>query len=137
MKVIIFLLFVIFCAITYFMYTYIYKGNKSKFIENNEYRESNNNKEAGLILFYTTWCPHCKSTSDIWNTLKTNKKYNNNKYKITFVEIDCDKNPSDATTYNITEYPTIILVKNNKNYVYDANLSEETLDLFINTIMNE
>ena len=40
-------------------------------------------------------------------------------------------------TYNIKEYPTIVLVNNDKKYIYDANLSKETLDIFIDTVLNK
>jgi hypothetical protein len=50
---------------------------------------------------------------------------------------DCEKNIAEAELYKIKEYPTIILVKNNKKYIYDANLSESTLDIFINTVTNK
>ena len=129
-------MFIIFSGITYYLYGYLYNPNKN-FITNNEYKNVNQTNEAGLILFYTTWCPHCKTTKDKWNTLKINSKYKNSKYIISFTEIDCDKESSYANTFNITEYPTIVLVKGDKKYIYDANLSEESLDLFINTIMNE
>ena len=135
MKIIIGLLFLFCCLIAYFMYKYIYKVNYSKFLTNNEYGIKSNKKEGNLILFYTTWCPHCKSTLELWNTIKKNNNYN--KYSITFTEIDCDKDSTVANTYNIEEYPTIILIKNDKKYTYEANLSKVTLDLFINTIMNE
>ena len=39
-----------------------------------------------------------------------------------------------ATEFNIKEYPTIILVMNNKKYVYDANLSELTLNKFLQAV---
>jgi len=135
MKIIIGLLFLFCCLIAYFMYNYIYKLNYSKFLTNNEYGLKSNKKEGTLILFYTTWCPHCKSTLELWNTLK--KKNNYNKYIITFTEIDCDKDSELAAKYTIEEYPTIILIKDDKKYTYEANLSKVTLDLFINTIMNE
>ena len=41
-----------------------------------------------------------------------------------------------ASDYNIKEYPTIILVINDKRYVYDANLSELTLYKFLEAVTN-
>ena len=120
-------------AVGYFLYNTFYKVKSTKFIENNEYKKIYTNSDSNLLLFYTSWCPHCKTTMDLWNKIKSQKKYS----KITFVEIDCEKNIAEAELYNITEYPTIILVKNNKKYIYDANLSELTLDIFINTVMNK
>jgi len=129
-------MFIIFSGLAYYLYGFLYKPN-TKFVTNNEYKDVNKSIEAGLILFYTTWCPHCKKTRDKWDTLKVNSKYKNSNYIISFTEIDCDKQSSYADTFNIKEYPTIVLVRGDKKYIYDANLSEESLDLFINTIMNE
>lgn len=136
MNAIIIILLILSCAgIAYFLFNTFYKKTNTKFIENNEYKLKNNKYNNNLILFYTSWCKHCNNTMELWNTLKIKDKYN--KYNIVFLEIDCDKNSADADEYNITEYPTIILVHDDINYIYDANLSEETLDLFINTIITK
>ena len=129
-------IFIIFSGVAYYFYKKFVKPS-NKFITNNEFKSVTNTTEAELILFHTIWCPHCKTTMDIWNTLKGNNKYNNKKYIVNFTEIDCDKESAYADSFNIKEYPTIILLKGEKKYIYDANLSEETLELFINTIMNE
>ena len=54
---------------------------------------------------------------------------------INFSEVDCEKYSQMANQYKITEYPTIILTNKSINYEYDANLSEDSLQLFINTVM--
>jgi thiol-disulfide isomerase/thioredoxin len=123
----------IFITVGYFLYNTFYKVKSTNFIENNEYKPSSNMPDSNLLLFYTSWCPHCKTTMDLWNKIKLQNKYPN----LTFVEVDCETNIATAESYNITEYPTIILVKNNKKYIYDANLSETTLDIFINTVTNK
>ena len=56
---------------------------------------------------------------------------------MTFTEIDCDKYTQMADKYNITEYPTIVLIKNDKKYIYDAEFDNKTFDLFINSVMGE
>jgi len=130
-------IFIIFSGIAYYMYKSFFKPS-NKFVTNNEFKGVNTNvTEAELILFYTLWCPHCKTTKEKWDLLKTKTKYNNNNYIVTFTEIDCEKESGAADSYNIKEYPTILLLKGDKKYIYDANLNEDTLDLYINTIMNE
>jgi thioredoxin-like negative regulator of GroEL len=52
-----------------------------------------------------------------------------------FTEIDCDENTNLADNYNIDSYPTIILLVDGKKYIYDAQMNDETLTQFINTIM--
>lgn len=129
---------VLFSVISYNLFNkFYYKYNNTKFVTNNEFKSTSKIMEADVILFYTTWCNYSSATKKIWDTLKLNNKYKNNKYDITFIEIDCDTDNQLINEYNIKEYPTIILVKNNKKYIYDANLKEDTFELFINTIMNE
>lgn len=97
---------------------------------NNEFIK--NDKTADLMLFYADWCPYSKSTLKNWYTYK--EKYEG-PYKISFNEIDCDKNPTLSDNYNVESYPTIILLFNSKKYIFDAQMSDETLTQFINTIM--
>lgn len=120
----------------YFLIKSFLKNKRDKerrdFIENTEH-ELYNKSEAELYLFSVNWCPHCKDTKIIWDKYTTS--YNSSKYEITFIEVDCDKRENLAKEFKIEEYPTIVLVKNNKKYYYDANIKKETLDKFIDTIM--
>jgi thiol-disulfide isomerase/thioredoxin len=126
---------IIFSGIAYYMYTKYSVIDPNKFIANNEYKSSGTLKEGSLILFYVSWCPHSKKTMDQWNIKK--QGYKNDLYSISFTEIDCDKYAQTADKYNITEYPTIILIKDDKKYVYDAEFDNKTFDLFINSVMSE
>ena len=126
MKWILLGLFIILSIVGYFLYNSYIK--KITYNPNNEFVKSD--KLGQLMLFYAAWCPYSKTTLDQWYTYK--EKYNGN-YNISFSEIDCDKHTNLADNYKIESYPTIILLKGDKKYIYDANLNEETLDLFINT----
>ena len=126
---------IIFSSIAYYMYNKINTKDPTKFIANNEYKSADNVKEGSLILFYVSWCPHSKKTMDQWNLKK--QGYKNDLYAMTFTEIDCDKYTQMADKYNITEYPTIVLIKNDKKYIYDAEFDNKTFDLFINSVMGE
>ena len=121
-------LFIIFTIIAIFVYNKIMK--KLKYNPNNEFVPSN--KVGELMLFYVEWCPYSKTTQKKWYSYK--EKYNGD-YKLSFVEIDCDKNTSLADSYNIESYPTIILLVDGKKYIYDAKMNDTTLTQFINTIM--
>ena len=126
------IVFIILGGVGYYLYT---RKTKHDFVSNDEYKSSDSVKEGNLILFYVNWCPHSREALNKWNDIKS--KYNNPDYTISFSETDCDKYSELADTYNVKEYPTIILVKNSKNYEYDANLSEDTLNIFINTVMKQ
>ena len=62
--------------------------------------------------------------------IKFDKKKNG--YMLNFTEIDCDKNESLASKYEIETYPTIKLIKDDKVYDYDAKPSVENLNKFLN-----
>ena len=53
--------------------------------------------------------------------------------KINFFDIDCENknNKLLVKEFKVKEYPTIILLLNDKKYIYDANLNKETLKKFI------
>jgi glutaredoxin len=121
-------------AVAIFFYFYVYKtylvSDTKKFIPNNEFK-SDTKKTATVTLYYTEWCPHCKTTRTDWDLFKTN--YSSDMYDIAFAEVDCDKNPELSSEIN--EYPTIILTRGDNKYFYDSKFSDETMNKFINTTM--
>ena len=113
---------------------YFDKNNKTKenkFIENKEF-EKIKIAEGDLYLFYTKWCPHSKKTVKIWDEIRTH--YSNPNFKLNFIKINSEKNSELSNKFNVTEYPTIILVINGKKYYYDANLEELTLSKFLSAV---
>jgi len=104
-----------------------YTKNKNP---NNEFIK--NDKTGELKIFYASWCPHSQKSLKMWYTYKENY---DKKYNISFSEIDCDKDVQLADSYNIDSYPTIILIVSGKKYIYDAEMNNDTLTQFINTIM--
>lgn len=103
---------------------------KVKTNPNNEFIKSD--KTGELMMFYASWCPHSQTALKSWYKYK--ESYDG-KYNLSFTEIDCDENPSVADSYNVDSYPTIILVYSGKKYIYDAQMNDDTLTQFINTIM--
>ena len=131
---IILIMLIITSCIAYFIYIYVYTRPDPKlYVPNNEFVSTDTLLEGDLILFYVTWCPHSQKALKDWDLFK--KSYSNPEYSISFSEIDCDAQSKLAEKYKITEYPTIILVKNSLNYEYDANIQTDALNLFINTVM--
>ena len=129
-----FMLLIVFSGIAY----YIYKSKKldpNKFIANDEYKPDDTKPEIELMLFSVDWCPHCLTTRTVWDSFKLTYKPVN--FIVVYSEIDCDKYANKADSYSITEYPTIILVVDGIKYIYDAEISNETLELFINTVMKQ
>ena len=95
---------IILCIIISF---YLYKRfNKSKTQQDTPVNT------ADLYYFYTTWCPYCTKARPEWNKFKAhwnNKKKNG--YTLLFSEIDCDKNESLSSKYEVETYPCIKLIK--------------------------
>jgi len=123
----VFIIFVIISVVVYKNYL-----KKIDYNPNNEYIKSD--KKGQLMLFYAAWCPHSKTTLKQWYAYKENYS-KTGEYSISFNEIDCDENTNLADKYSIDEYPTIILLVDDKKYIYDAQMNDETLTQFINTIM--
>jgi thiol-disulfide isomerase/thioredoxin len=134
---VIFLIFLVAAIYTYRRYV----ANKinpqyvanSEFVKEGEQRQAANSV-ADLYFFYTTWCPHCKKSMPIWQSLKS--EFDNKEFKgttINFIEVDCDKDTALAEKFNIQGYPTIKLVKGNQVIEYDAKPSKDTLMEFLQT----
>ena len=133
---IILLLFFI-CGIFYiarYFYNKFIENKKKDFIENNEFKFNENNKKQDIIyLFYVDWCPHSKEALDEWEKIKKDKIIED---YFNLHKVDCDKktNKKLIDEFNIKEFPTIILFKNNKKYIFDAKLTKETLMRFLKTV---
>jgi thiol-disulfide isomerase/thioredoxin len=98
------------------------------------------NKEAEIMLFYTDWCPHCKTAKPEWEQVKA--EYDGKQihgYTIIFTEVNCTNDSPDVekmlNTYKVEGYPTIKLVKDNQIVDYDAKPSKATLTQFLNTVV--
>jgi len=97
-------------------------------------------KEAEIMLFYTDWCPHCKTAKPEWEQVKA--EYDGKQihgYTIIFTEVNCTNDSPDVekmmNTYKVEGYPTIKLVKDNQIIDYDAKPSKATLTQFLNTVV--
>lgn len=134
------ILFVVVAIIVY--YTYISPSMKSKYKPNREQvpAGSNPSKTAELMLFYADWCPHCKAAKPIWNDLKAEYESKGvNGYKLIFTEVDCSEESAEVekmmNQYSVEGYPTIKLIKDGQVIDYDAKITKETLDKFLNTVL--
>lgn len=115
---------------------YVYKQNilssiKPKYVDNKEFLNKKGEQNVDLYYFYTTWCPHCKNSSPIWNEFKEEVGDTFNDININYIEVDCDKDVDIADKFNVSSYPTIKLEYNNKIVEYDAKPNKETLKEFL------
>ena len=133
--------------ISYFIYKGVsdsaknpsYKANREHVPLGSE-AAGNSGKDAEIMLFYTDWCPHCKTANPEWEQVKA--EYNGKQihgYTIIFTEVNCTNESPDVekmmNTYKIEGYPTIKLVKDNQIIDYDAKPSKATLTQFLNTVV--
>uniref|UniRef100_A0A6C0B9R0 Thioredoxin domain-containing protein n=1 Tax=viral metagenome TaxID=1070528 RepID=A0A6C0B9R0_9ZZZZ len=129
----------------YYMYkTYTSKSSSSSYRSNTTALEStgttSNGKEAELMLFYTDWCPHCKTAKPEWEQVKTQYEGKTiNGYQIVFTEVNCTNETPDVEkmveTYKIEGYPTIKLLKDGQVIEFDAKPSAANLNQFLNTVL--
>ena len=129
----------------YIYYKYVSPKLSPKYVANREIMSQNDNsnigqKQAELLFFFANWCPHCKTAKPIWENVKSefeNKVING--YKLIFTSVDCTKESDETENmmnkYNIEGFPTIKLLKDNQIIEYDAKVTKETLEQFINTII--
>ena len=104
-----------------------------------EIEESDNeteyNKENILVYFKMTNCSACKNFENEWY-----KIIKNNTNNLKFSEVNClgDNNEKKMVEYfNINEYPTLLLIKNNnKHLVYEGLLNENDVRQFLLNNLN-
>jgi len=132
-------LVVVFIILAIYIYReYVVPRMNPDYVANKEYvshedQDSGSTEVADLYLFYTTWCPHCKTTKPIWEKLKQQVGDGVNGVKINFIEVDCDKDTDTASKFKVEGYPTIKMVRGNQVIEYDAKPSLDTLTQFLNT----
>lgn len=134
-----FLVIVLFIAVIMYCYKkFVVPKINPEYTANKEFinKSDEDVDEATLYYFYTTWCPYCKVSKPEWNKLKEKSGGVINSTKIIFKEVDCDKDNNLADKYEVTGYPTIKLIYNNKIYNYDAKPSYDTLNEFLNSVIN-
>jgi thiol-disulfide isomerase/thioredoxin len=137
------IVFILFSGMSYYLYTQFTKTQNSSINKFKDVANSgDNNKELNVLMFHVDWCPHCKKALPDWVAFCN--EYNNkvvNNYKIT-----CNKEGTNCTDddsseikkliaeYNIVSYPTVVLIKDNKRYDFDAKITKHTLEQFINSV---
>jgi len=131
-------LLVIFISAAWYTYrTYVADKINPTYVANNEFQEAKPDEVAELYFFYTTWCPHCKNAMPIWRSLRQELEGGKTiKGKtISFIEVDCEKEPSTADSFQVSGYPTIKLVTGNQVIDYDAKPDKATLLEFLNSAL--
>lgn len=125
-------------GLSYFVYTLI--KPKVVYSVDNEEGMVDSGKTAHMMLFYTDWCPHCRTAKPEWESLKS--EYDGkvvNGYTIVMNEYDGESKTPEVQElldkYNVEGWPTIKLVKDNQVIDYDAKPTKATMVQFLNTVL--
>ena len=140
-RIVLLLIFIIIAGvIMYYGYKFLTKRFKVGYKENSEHIpvEGVSSNECEILLFGTSWCPHCKSAKPIWEEVKAEYKGKTvNGYTILFTEVDCTNESPDVSKmmdqYKIEGFPTIKLIKNGQVIEFDAKVTKANLEQFLNT----
>jgi thiol-disulfide isomerase/thioredoxin len=95
-------------------------------------KTTSEDKIIDLYYFYTAWCPYCKKAFQEWNKFKaewSQKVYEG--YTIQFHEVDCDIQEALADKYEVTQYPTIKMIKDDMVIHFDAKPTVHSLTSFL------
>ena len=124
---------------------YVYIGNIKKAKYNKEVKNIPNagiQGEVRLLFFTVDWCPYCTKAKTPWGDFKTGYHQKIIKgRRIVCEEYNATENTPDkvayaeATTlidkYDITGYPTIIMLKDGEKIEFDAKITTYSLERFI------
>lgn len=77
-----------------------------------------------LVLFMAPWCSHCKDLKRTWQTVAFELKG-----EVNVAQIDASANYFSATRFNVTHYPTLLLLKEGKYYDYNNDRNRDWRNL--------
>ena len=125
---------IVFIGISYMIYSRTKSKKDPDFIPNNEFKKKDKKSNNVLLFFYADWCTYSQKSKKIWETIINDPNFQ--EFEISYVSINSDDkdNSPILSEYNINNYPSIVLKKDDKKIIFDANLSKETLMKFLTTI---
>ena len=110
---------------------YLYKEHYTKKVEKFD------NGVSELMFFSAEWCGHCKDFKPVWKNLVREMEKEPYKNNIILQNYDNEEDSKMFKKYNVTQFPTLILKKENGTTVeFDGNRDVKTLTSFINDNLN-
>lgn len=97
-------------------------------------------KQAELMFFYADWCPHCVKAKPEWAAVRSEYEGKSvNGYTMKFKDVDCTSETEESEKmidkYKVEGYPTLKLLKDGQIIEYDAKVTKDTIDEFLNTML--
>jgi len=93
-----------------------------------------NTGKSQIVLYYATWCGHCKKFAPEWEKVKNDVTNSNLNNTITCVEYDCDKSQQICSNSGVRGFPSLILYKNDGTKVNYPDTQPRTHDLVMKFI---
>ena len=89
-----------------------------------------------LYMFYVDWCPHCTSAKPELEKLRKQMESDSiDNQKVEVRLVNAEKEESLASKFKVKGYPTIIFVRQGKEYTYEGSRTSEEIRSFMENIM--
>jgi len=144
--IIIVLVLLLFIVVSFYV---LNQYSKNKLNESKKFKDVANNgsrqNEIEVMMFHVDWCPHCKKALPEWYPFCD--QYNNT--NVNGYLIKCSREGNNCTNdndqqiasmikeYKIESYPTVIIVKDDKRYDFDAKITKSALEQFVQSVTSE
>ena len=122
---------VVIAVLVLILFVYLYKEHVSKKVENFD------NGASELMFFSAEWCGHCQDFKPVWKNLVKEMEKEPYKNNIILQNYDNEKDSEMFKKYNVTQFPTLILKKEDETTVeFEGSRDLETLTDFIDANLN-
>lgn len=133
--------FILFSLVGYYAYTTMAKPTIDNRNKANIANMAQRPEEVQVYFFFADWCPHCTKAKPEWNSFKNafNGKEING-YLTTCNEVDCTETNTQNSPliqkFNVDSFPTVKMVKADKQIAFDSRITNDTLTKFVTTMLN-
>jgi thiol-disulfide isomerase/thioredoxin len=125
---------ILFSVAAYYAYEYYFQ-------EQTDIANRTGDDPVQVYLFHVDWCPHCRRAMPEWSSFK--QQYDGkvvNSYKVECIDVDCTDEDSEVANYinkyDIDSYPTVKMQKGDQTVSFDASVTSENLESFVEMILN-
>ena len=114
-------------------YQTMYLAKETQDVANGQTRTN----DVLVYLFYADWCKHCQNAKPAWDSFRHQyDQTSRNNRRIVCNPVDCTDVTNEDTRqllkqFRVNSYPTILMVKDQRIIKFDASVTKENLDEFI------
>ena len=108
------------------------KEGFNKCPQSGEQKPESGSGKNEIVLYYVSWCPHCKTLMPEWDKFETHAKNNLSWLKVSKIQCE-DSNAAMCSQKGVEGFPTIIFYdQNGKTNIYDGDRKMEAIADFAN-----